>query len=504
MKALTYCLFFLALLFTSACSKELSLENAGIIEPPPPGEQMQWQFEDSLGIKQGDVDTAFIAEQGSLQALFIDGTSDDGEYRILLNVVAASLRPGSYRAENVNFTFYQGADLIYFNDPSVGEFTLNISAIDTARVTGTFSGVIVDVRTGITSIQNGSFSADLNSMPAEGTSEGTLVCDTIGVFGDYLEGEETNATHYIEFDLNVTKPGTFVISTDEVNGISYAAEGEFAEPGLYTIQLGAFGVPVQTGPTEFTLTYAGSSCNFTVEVKSNDDSLVEAPGGLLSAEEKTFGALLRDDLWYRTSNNKIAEIRSNGNPLRKLFYDGADRLNTQEFWVSDGFGGTYKDRTFEYSYDGAGNVIAITNVDDNGEVIDTAFSYTIAANKVSSKTIYSNGAPVARALYTYTNDNLTMISYTDQSLVNVVDSIVISYDTRDNKFNSIHSQYYFIDMANVFEDTHQNEMFFFSKNYPVSMTLSNGAVVPIAVQVNPSFQPTEVSIDGQSWFKYYY
>lgn len=506
MRALTFCLLSLALLLNFSCSKELSLENSGSPEPPPPpGEEMQWQFEDSLGVKQGTVDTVYIAQQGSLQALFLDGTSDDSTHKILLNIVSGTLEPGTYTAEKVNFSFYEGQELIYFSDPSVGEFNITITSIDSARVSGTFGGMIVDVRTGITSIRNGSFSADLNSVPVGGTSEGTLVCEQIGVFGEYLQNQETNATHYIEFDVNVTKAGTFTIETGNVNGVSYAAQGEFSEAGQYTVQLGAFGTPLETGQFQYTLTYGTSTCTFMVDVTAGQDSLVEAPPGMLSVEQKTFGSLITDSMFYRTSNNKIAEIRSATNPLRKIFYDNANRLATQEFWRSDGLGGTFKDITYKYHYDGSGNVVAITSVDDNGGFLDSVFRYTYnGSNVATSKTIYNSGSPVSRSDYTYVNGNLVKISYTDQTLVNYVDSIVVTYDARENKFRDIHSQYYFIDMANVLEDTQQNEIFFFSNNYPTNITLSNNATIPVNVLINPSFIPTEITMDGQSWFKYFY
>lgn len=506
MRALTFCLLSLALLLNFSCSKELSLENSGSPEPPPPpGEEMQWKFEDSLGVKQGTVDTAFIAQQGSLQALFLDGTSDDSAHKILLNIVSGTLETGTYTAEKVNFSFYEGQELIYFSDPSVGEFNITITYIDTARVSGTFGGVIVDVRTGITSIRNGSFNAEINSIPVGGTSEGALVCDQIGVFGEYLQNEETNATHYIEFDVNVTKAGTFTIETGDINGVSYAAQGEFSEAGQYTVQLGAFGTPVQTGQFEYTLTYGSSSCTFMVDVTAGQDSLVEAPQGMLSVEQKTFGSVITDSMFYRTSNNKIGEIRSVTNPLRKIFYDNSNKLATQEFWRSDGLGGVFKDFTYKYIYNGGGNVVAITSVDENGGFLDSMFRFTYdGSNAVTSKTIYTNGAPVARADYSYENGNLVKISYTDQSLNTYVDSIKVTYDARENKFSDVHSQFYFIDMANVLEDTHQNEIFFFSNNYPTNITLSNNATIPVNVTINPSFIPTEITIDGQSWFKYYY
>ena len=503
MRTLTYCLLSVALLLTFSCSKEISLENSGA--PVPPTEQMQWQFEDSLGIKQGNVDTAYIANQGAIEALFLDGTTEDGQARIMINVVAEPLVAGTYSAENVSFAYYTGQDLIYFNDPSVGEFSITITSIDTAKVSGTFSGVIVDTRTGITSIKNGAFSANINSVPPGGTSEGTLVCDNIQVMGDYIKGEDLNATHYIEFDVNVTTPGSFTISTETVNGISYDAQGEFPNAGLFTVQLGAFGTPLESEQSQFVLTYGNSSCTFTVDVKAAADSLVDAPDGLLSAEEKTFGTVKRDDMKYWASNKKIGEIQSTTNPTRKLFYDANGRLTSQEFWMSDGLGGTFKDHTYKYSYDGSGNVAAILLVGDNGEFLDSAFRFTYNAVKaITSKTVYSNGTPTMRADYTYVNGNIVKISYTDNGLTKYVDSVLVDYDTRNNKIRDIHTQFYFIDMANVLEDTHQNEIFYFSDNYPTKMTLSNGTAIDVEVTINPNFVPTEIFLDGQSWFKYYY
>lgn len=491
-------LSFLVLFFS--CSKELSLEDGGV----PSNELLDWQFDDSLGTHKGKVDTAYRYAQGNLEALTIEGTNSEGDHRIYLQFIGEPLRIGQYVSDSASFAYFRGAELIYFSDPSVGGFTITVEQLDSSFVSGIFSGTVVDARTGLREVRNGKFKANVGSEPLGGTSEGALVCDGLTVNGEYFSGTQTDATNYIEFPVHITKPGTFFISSSLENGLQFAGQGEFSDTGSYTIQLGAAGTPDSTGSSSFTITYGNTTCNFTIDVQAASDTLLDPPFGLLSSEERVEGTPATETMKYNVIQ-KIAEIQATGNPIRRIKYDVDGKIKYMEFWLPDGLGGIFLQNRVKFDYGANGNVIAINLVDDADAFIDTLFTYAYRTdNRLTSKTIFNNGDPVKRVDYVYTGNNITTVNFTDAGLSNYVDSLRFQYDTRANRFPAIHSQFYFIDMANVYDQGNKNEVFYFSENYPIMMKDKNNADTPIDVIINPSFNPIEIRFNGRVQFRYFY
>lgn len=99
-------------------------------------------------------------------------------------------------------------------------------------------------------------------------SRGTLQSEITGnclpktIAGTYEAGKPiTNgSTHYMEVQVDVTKTGVYNITSDTVNGISFAASGNFRSTGLITVRLPASGTPVVPGVHTFTVTYNNTQC----------------------------------------------------------------------------------------------------------------------------------------------------------------------------------------------------------------------------------------------------
>jgi hypothetical protein len=102
---------------------------------------------------------------------------------------------------------------------------------------------------------------------------GTLLKDASGnclpqlVSGIYIAGKALKAdSNYVDIQVDVTTPGTYQISTDEVNGIRFSATGSFAATGVSTVRLKGTGTPAASATSAFVVTYNGSSCEFEVIV----------------------------------------------------------------------------------------------------------------------------------------------------------------------------------------------------------------------------------------------
>lgn len=111
---------------------------------------------------------------------------------------------------------------------------------------------------------------------ANGTSVGTIKssggdCLPSTVYGVYRKDSVLNNTNYIDIQVNVTQPGTYIISTDTVSGFSFRGTGTLGNPGLNLVRLYGAGKPTDGGDITFTVQYGTSTCEVTVTV--------EQPGG---------------------------------------------------------------------------------------------------------------------------------------------------------------------------------------------------------------------------------
>lgn len=101
-------------------------------------------------------------------------------------------------------------------------------------------------------------------------SDGTLRSATSGaclssvVNGIYKATTPLSTTNYMDVQVDVTATGSYTISTNIVNGISFTATGEFTATGINTVRLQGKGTPLASGTHIFKITYLASSCNIPV------------------------------------------------------------------------------------------------------------------------------------------------------------------------------------------------------------------------------------------------
>ncbi len=105
----------------------------------------------------------------------------------------------------------------------------------------------------------------------QGTSAGSLLgaggaCANFVVFGAYGIGLPADTSNYVRVSLNITTPGTFIVSSDTLNGVYFAGSGSTATTGTVTVDLKANGTPAQTGVFAYNVLWKGSNCSFQVNV----------------------------------------------------------------------------------------------------------------------------------------------------------------------------------------------------------------------------------------------
>src|SRR6187402_951821 len=104
------------------------------------------------------------------------------------------------------------------------------------------------------------------------TSVGSLSVDASGnclgavVSGTYMKDTAIKSSNYVDVSVQVDTVGTYIISSDTVNGYYFKATGTFGATGTQTVRLLGGGKPLAIGTNTFRVTYNGTFCDFTVTV----------------------------------------------------------------------------------------------------------------------------------------------------------------------------------------------------------------------------------------------
>ena len=265
--------FLLVLLsvFFLACQKEYSLENAITAAGT-------WQFNDSTKLYAGNIDTAYIETTATTKTLNLVGKSADGQQNFLLHLYATdSFTIGTYKASlyQTDFQYYTQAKTIYNADQFIGEFIVTITAIGNNNITGTFAGNSEDSTNAIKPLTLGKFTSRIN-LSGNGTggggtgpAVGTLgasggVCTPATTAGTFTQGVSLTSTNTATVTVTVATAGTYTISTNTVNGVSFSHTGTFTTTGVQNVILTGSGTPVSSGNQTFTITFGSSTCTFIV------------------------------------------------------------------------------------------------------------------------------------------------------------------------------------------------------------------------------------------------
>ena len=246
MKLFKHLIILLAAIFVMAsCQKEYSLETGST------GGLAKGTLKDSLG------DCQPITLRG---IYFVDSTLTDSNYAIIqVNITA----PGSYTISTDVQNGYSFRDSGFFASPGLKSVKLKARGKPILRITSDFTVTL-------------GTSFCIFSVPAiSGTSAPAAVytlsgssnnCTNAVVQGTYVSGTALNSTNTVSIEVNVTRVGTYVISTSQTNGMTFLANGTFNAAGIQSITLRGSGTPATPGATAVPVSAGGTSCAFTVNV----------------------------------------------------------------------------------------------------------------------------------------------------------------------------------------------------------------------------------------------
>jgi hypothetical protein len=118
------------------------------------------------------------------------------------------------------------------------------------------------------------FTACKKQPPPQQPARGSLVkdgaqCYPYTVHGNYYNAVPATDSNYVEIHVNVTRPGTYRIITDQVNGVTFSASGIFTDTGLNVVHLASTGAFIEHDYTDFNTSFDSASCQFRIGVQDS-------------------------------------------------------------------------------------------------------------------------------------------------------------------------------------------------------------------------------------------
>jgi hypothetical protein len=153
----------------SACKKDHSLEGGKI----PGITETTWEFKEAGKLYNGEMDSAYIQSAAGFSALSMTGTSTQNETgEIILQIIGDNITKGTYTSPNIFFQYSENGTILFQTLPGqTSDFSITITEIDSATITGTFTGTVQDSQGNTHTITDGKFtvsrSGNVNQPPTD-------------------------------------------------------------------------------------------------------------------------------------------------------------------------------------------------------------------------------------------------------------------------------------------------------------------------------------------------
>jgi hypothetical protein len=190
---------------------------------------------------------------GTYQAGLATGATNTARF----NVTVTTAGTYSITTTAVNGVTFSGS----------GTFTTTGAQLVTLTASGTpaAAGAFNYPATGLASTCTFSVTYTTASAPAVFTMIGAgSTCSPGTVAGTYTTGSILGAGNTVTVQVNVTTAGSYTLTSNTVNGMTFSATGVFAATGIQTVVLTGTGTPGTAGINTFSV--GGAPCNFAVTV----------------------------------------------------------------------------------------------------------------------------------------------------------------------------------------------------------------------------------------------
>ncbi len=195
-----------------------------------------------------------------ISGLFIAGIATTVSNTVTMNINVT--KPGTYSIST------NTANGITFNNAG----TFAGTGPQTVTLTATGSPVLAESDAFIPNTGTISCAFLINVIPLPPPAIFTLSgapndCAPVAVNGFYIVLKPLDAANTVVIQVNVSSPGSYSLSTNTVNGITFSGSGVFTSTGLYNVTLQGTGVPQAAGTFLLKPQIGNSSCTFTVPVR---------------------------------------------------------------------------------------------------------------------------------------------------------------------------------------------------------------------------------------------
>lgn len=269
MRLVKYFLFAALVFWTVAgCRKEKSDETGTL---PDEEVENQWQFT-SDSLYRGTMDSALLAFSDSGAIISMSGVAANGKGVFTLQLFNRNeITTGKYENQNLLFQYSEDGVILFQNTLQQSDpFTVTINTIDSANITGVFSGVVQDGSGAVKQITDGKFTSPIkggDGAPIDTARTGTL---TIWASAGCPLTDKTEVT--------ITNAEGVLLDTREV-GIS-ATQPDCGVAGTTTFNLpaGDYFVSVACGDTAKTKVTIGANTCTTLQLDFSGVEPPELPG----------------------------------------------------------------------------------------------------------------------------------------------------------------------------------------------------------------------------------
>ncbi|MGG9961538.1 hypothetical protein [Ferruginibacter sp. SUN106] len=189
---------------------------------------------------------------------------------VKLNVTVTTAGSYSVTTNTVDGITFSGSGTL-----AAGAQVITLTASGTPTTLGTFN----TFKPNITNSCDFAVTVAAAPAPAVYTLSGApSACAPITVNGTYAGSTALNATNTAVVQVNVSSPGSYTLTTNTVNGMTFSATGIFTATGIQPVTLQGSGTPGAAATTStFTPQTGTSSCTFDVVVAA-------APTGILTCK----------------------------------------------------------------------------------------------------------------------------------------------------------------------------------------------------------------------------
>ena len=91
-------------------------------------------------------------------------------------------------------------------------------------------------------------------------------CNSIIAAGKYEVGKDVTDSNFLLVEVGVKNGGSYNITSDTVNGVSFSGSGNITDSGRVELHLPAHGKPLKPGNSLFTVRYDSSQCQVQIAV----------------------------------------------------------------------------------------------------------------------------------------------------------------------------------------------------------------------------------------------